>query len=196
MRICGDGCLSLKARKDDSILLVIDMQEKLVGTMLEKQRLIENVKALGKVAAVFHLPTLVTEQEKLGATVPELMETISECHTVRKLEFSCCQNSEFMNKLREAGRKTVVVCGIEAHICVLQTVLDLVSTGYNVHVVKDALSANAGVDLEVAVERMRDAGAVITTSEAAIYEFTVRAGTDEFRRILEIVKERRLAIAR
>jgi len=188
--------LDLKAKKDDSILLVIDVQERLVDTMLEKQRLIENVKALGKVAAVFHMPILVTEQENLGATVPELREVLSGCTMVRKLEFSCCQNSEFMSRLKETGRRTVVACGIEAHICVLQTVLDLVAAGYNVHVAKDALSANAGVDLETAIERLRDAGAVITTTEAAIYELTVRAGTDEFRRILEIVKERRQAIAR
>ena len=188
--------MDLRAKREDSILLVIDVQEKLIDTVLTKQRLIENVKALGKVAAVMHLPNLVTEQEKLGATVPELSGILSGSPTVRKLEFSCCQNSEFMSKLREAGRRTVFVCGIEAHICVLQTVLDLLSAGYNVHLVKDALSSNASVDLEAAVERMRDAGAVITTSEAAIYELTVRAGTDEFRRILEIVKERRLAIAR
>jgi len=88
-------------------------------------------------------------------------------------------------------RRTVIVCGIETHICVLQTVLDLLKRHYRVQIVRDASSSYAMIDHETAMERMEVSGAVITTTEAAIYELTERAGTEEFRRILEIVKERR-----
>lgn len=183
----------MKAKKDDCILLVIDIQEKLADTMIDKHGLIENVKALGNIAGVFRLPVLVTEQEKLGETVPELRETLADCPKIRKLEFSCCQNKEFMSKLRGFGERSVVVCGIEAHICILQTVLDLVEKGHNVQVVGDAVSSYSTIDRDTAIERMRDAGATITTTEALVYELMEKAGTEEFRRILEIVKERRRA---
>jgi nicotinamidase-related amidase len=98
-----------------------------------------------------------------------------------------------MRKLRQVRKKTVIVCGIETHICVLQTVLDLLKRRYHVLLVRDATSSNAPVDRETAIDRMCSAGAMIGTTEAVIYELTERAGTEEFGRILEIVKERRSA---
>jgi len=96
-----------------------------------------------------------------------------------------------MRKLGELRRKTVIACGIETHICVLQTVLDLLTHGYNVLLARDATSSHAPIDRETAIERMRGAGAMIGTTEAVIYELTEKAGTDQFRKILEIVKARR-----
>jgi len=184
----------MKADRGDCLLLVIDIQERLIDTILERQRLVHSARALVKAAETLNLPILTTEQEKLGDTVPELEKALTSHQKFKKLTFNCCQNAEFMSKLRRLGRKTVVVCGIEGHICVLQTVLDLIERGYTVHVVKDAVSSRSQVDVETAIGRMRDAGAVITTTEALIYELTERAGTNEFGEILQIVKERRSTI--
>jgi nicotinamidase-related amidase len=185
----------MKAKKTDSVLLVVDVQERLADTMIEKERLIDNVKALVHVAKVFRLPVLTTEQEKLGETVPELREALAGQPKIRKLEFSCCQNAEFSSLLDKPDKRSIIVCGIEAHICVLQTVLDLIANHYPILVIRDAVSSYSIVDRDAAIERMRDSGAVITTTEAVIYELTEKAGTEEFRRILEIVKERRKSLS-
>ena len=181
----------MRVKRDDCVLLVIDVQERLIDTIAEKTEIVKSIKALIKAADVLHLPVLVTEQEKLGETIPELKNRLSNSPKFRKLSFSCCERPEFMVKLKELGKKAVIACGIEAHICVMQTVLDLLQRGYCVLVPKDATSSHAVVDRETAIERMHDSGATITTSEALIYELTEKAGTEEFRKILEIVKERR-----
>jgi len=185
----------MTAKRDECILLIVDVQEKLIGTVVDKQSLLENLITLGKVSQKFQIPILVSEQEKLGRTVPELREAVMNQFTFMKLAFSCCQNEQFMRRLDELGRKTIIICGIEAHICVEQTVLDLIERGYNVHLIIDAVSSYSAIDRETSVERMRDAGAVITTTEAVIYEIMEKAGTTEFTEILQIVKERRRNIS-
>ena len=181
----------MRAKREDCVLLIIDVQERLIDTVAKKAELVKNIEALIKVANVLRVPVLVTEQEKLGRTVPELEDELLDPPKFHKLTFSCCERPEFMTKLRELKRKTVVVCGIEAHICVMQTVLDMLDHSYRILVPKDATSSHNVIDWKTAVERMRDSGAIITTTEALIYELTERAGTEEFKRILEIVKERR-----
>ena len=101
------------------------------------------------------------------------------------------RNPEFISNLEKSGKKTIVACGIEAHICVLQTVLELLEREYEVVLPVDAISAYASIDKDTAIERMKDAGAMAATVETLIYEWLKRAGTDEFRKILEIVKEKR-----
>lgn len=184
----------MRANRGDCLLLVIDVQSKLIDTIFHNKQLVENIEALVKTAKVLALDIVVTEQEKLGQTVPELDRELSRIPKFSKLVFSCFGSPDFEAKLRELSRRTVIVCGIEAHICVLQTVLDLIDRGYQVLLPVDATSSYASLDSQTAIERMRDAGATITTTEALIYELTERAGTDEFRRILEIVKERRRAV--
>jgi nicotinamidase-related amidase len=170
--------------------MVIDVQDGLINTITEHAASVQNIKVLINAAEVVGVPVLATEQEKLGETVPELKSILAGSPS-RKLSFSCCGNPEFMSKLREVGKRTVIACGIETHICVVQTVLDLLKQHYRVLVVRDATSSHAMADRETAIERMRDSGAMITTTEAVIYELIERAGTEEFRKILEIVKERR-----
>ena len=181
----------MRVKRDDCVLLVIDVQERLIDTVAKKAELVKNIEALIKVAKVLRVPVLVTEQEKLGRTVPELEDGLPDPPKFHKLAFSCCEGPEFMTKMRELERKTVIVCGIEAHICVMQTILDMLDHSYRISVPKDATSSHNAIDWETAIERMRDSGATITTTEALIYELTERAGTEEFKRILEIVKERR-----
>jgi nicotinamidase-related amidase len=181
----------VRAGRDDCVLLVIDVQDRIIGTIAEHETVVENIRSLVKTARVLDVPVLTTEQEKLGEIVPELQGLLSDSPKFRKLSFSCCGDSAFVRKLRRVRRKTVIVCGIETHICVLQTVLDLLEGRYHVLLVKDATSSHFPIDRETAVERMRDAGAFLGTSEAVIYELTGEAGTEQFRKILEIVKERR-----
>jgi hypothetical protein len=171
--------------------MIVDVQERLVPTIAEKTKIVQNIEALINAAKVLCIPALVTEQEKLGETLPELNTMLSSPSRFQKLAFSCCEIPDFTAKLLELGRKTVIACGVETHICVLQTVLGLLERGYRVLLPRDATSSYAVVDRETAIERMRDAGATITTTETIIYELTERAGTEEFRKILGIVKERR-----
>ena len=181
----------MSVRKDESVLLVIDVQDRLIDTIHEHQAVVENIKALIKTAQILHLQVLATEQEKVGAIVPELQALLSNSPRFQKVNFSCCADSAFMRDLSQTRKRIVIVCGIETHICVLQTVLDLLTHRYNVLLVRDATSSHTVIDRETAMERMRDEGAMIATTEAVIYELTEKAGTDEFRKILELVKERR-----
>ena len=180
-------------RRSDCVLLVVDVQDRLIGTIAEHEAIAENIKALTKAAQILGVPVLATEQEKLGEIVPELQGLLSDSPKFRKLSFSCCGDAAFMRKLRQVRKKTAIVCGIETHICVLQTVLDLLKRHYRVLLVRDATSSHAPIDRETAIDRMRSAGAMISTTEAVIYELTERAGTEEFGKTLEIVKERRSA---
>lgn len=170
--------------------MVVDVQDRLIDTIVDHEPMIQNIKGLINAAKVLQLPILATEQEKLGDTVSELKVLLPEA-SIRKLTFSCCDSAEFMTKLKSMSRKSVIICGIETHICVMQTVLDLLVGHHRILVVKDATSSHAVVDREAALRRMEAAGAEIVTSEAIIYELTEKAGTDEFRRILDIIKDRR-----
>lgn len=183
----------MRVKRSDCVLLVIDVQDRLIGSIARHEAVVENIGALIRAAQVLDVPVMATEQEKLGKIVPELEGLLSDSPRFRKLSFSCCGDSVFMRMLRQVRKKTVIVCGIEAHICVLQTVLDLLKHRYHVLLVRDATSSHAAIDRETAIERMRSAGAIIATTEAVIYELTEKAGTEEFRKILEILKERRTA---
>ncbi len=181
----------MRVSRNECVLLVVDVQDRLIGTIAEHEAVVENIRALIRTFQVLNMSVLATEQEKLGEIVPELRGLLSDSPKFRKLSFSCCGDSAFVRKLRQVRKKTVIVCGIETHICVLQTVLDLLKRRYHVLLVRDATSSHAPIDRDTAVERMRSAGAVVGTTEAVIYELTGEAGTEQFRKILEIVKERR-----
>ncbi|MCX6694747.1 MAG: isochorismatase family protein [Candidatus Altiarchaeota archaeon] len=183
----------MKAKPEDCVLLVVDVQERLIGTVAKPENLIANVNALVKTARLHDMPVLFTEQEKLGETVKEIEGRTEVC---KKMSFSCCDDSGIMKKLESLKKKSLIICGIEAHICIQQTTLDLLEDKFKVYVVKDAISSHDKLDCDAAVERMRDAGAVITTTEAILFELTVKAGTEQFKRMLEIVKERRAALSR
>jgi nicotinamidase-related amidase len=168
---------------------VIDVQDRLIDTIVEHAAVVQNIGTLIKVAGVLGVPVLATVQEKLGEIVPELKNLTGK--PIGKLNFSCCGSAAFLKQLRKSRKRTVIAVGIETHICVLQTVLDLLDRRYRVQVVKDATSSHATIDREVAVERMKNLGAQITSTEAIVYELTERAGTEEFGKILEIIKEKR-----
>jgi nicotinamidase-related amidase len=180
----------MMVKRSDCVLLVVDVQDRLIDTIAERATVVQNIKTLMKAAEALTIPILATEQEKLGETVQELKVLLTDV-PFRKINFSCCGDPKFMSKLNATKRRMAMVCGIETHIWVVQTGLDLLNRHYRVLIVRDATSSHTMIDRETALDRMEKAGATITTTEAIIYELTEKAGTDEFRKILEIIKERR-----
>ncbi len=148
----------MRVSPSECVLLAIDVQARLIGTIADHETVVENISALIRAAQVLDVLVLATEQEKLGEIVPELQGLLSDSPKFRKLSFSCCGDSAFVSKLRQVRKKTIIVCGIETHICVLQTVLDLLKQRYRVLLVRDATSAHTPIDRDTAVERMRSAG--------------------------------------
>jgi nicotinamidase-related amidase len=173
--------------REDSVLVVIDVQEKLMPVIAEKEKVTDNLVRLLKFAQIIGFPLVLTEQEKLGNTVPEIVEAAQPLSPIRKLDFNCFGCREFVDQVRRFGRKTLILAGVEAHICVAQTALGA-APDYTVHVVSDATSSRSRDNWNVAVKRMRQAGVVITSTEMVIYELLQRAGTDEFRAVLPLVK--------
>ncbi len=175
---------------DDSILVLVDVQEKLIGVMHESEQLLDVLCTLLTSAAVLHIPIVVTEQlpDKLGPTVASLKAEVGNGQPVIKSSFSCCGADEFNRALTASGRNQVVVCGIEAHVCVQQTVLELLDRGYEVQVAADAVTSRKPFNRDIAIEKMRQAGAVITSLETCVFEWLRRAEGDDFRSILKCIK--------
>jgi nicotinamidase-related amidase len=173
--------------REDSVLVVIDVQEKLMPPIAEGRAVLENVVRLLKFSEILELPVVLTEQTKLGETLPEVLAARAGLTPIRKWEFDCFRCHEFVERLRDLGRGTLILAGVEAHICVAQTALQGV-VDYTVHVAADATSSRNRGNWKVAVKRMRQAGVVVTSTEMVMYELMERAGTDEFRAVLPLVK--------
>jgi nicotinamidase-related amidase len=175
---------------NNTLLLVIDIQGKLASMMHDKIAVYENVKRLIKGARVLEMPIIWTEQypEGIGATIPEIAKTLDGFKPIPKMTFSCCRNDEFLNALKATNRKQILVTGIETHICVYQTTLELLDAGYEVEVVADAVSSRTPQNKEIGLQKMKTAGAGITGTETALYELLKVAKGPEFKQILKIVK--------
>ena len=175
---------------DNTILMVIDIQEKLVPAIHEGDRVIAATLHLLRGCEVLGVPVIGTEQypKGLGPLVPEIRERIDSNVVFSKMTFSSCGAPEAMVFLEKQGRRQILLAGIEAHVCMLQTALDLVERGYQVHVPFDATSSRKSACCETALNRMRDAGIIVTGIESALLEMTEVAGTPEFKEILKIIK--------
>lgn len=174
----------------DVALLVVDVQEKLVPVMHEAEALVAQVGRLIDGVKLLDVPVLVTEQYRkgLGATVVPLAERLTDaaCNE-EKLRFSACIEP-VMEQLRRTGTRTVLVCGIEAHVCVLQTCLDLADAGYVVFLAVDATTSRRPSDKAAAVARLTQAGIVPTTVESALLELVHEAGGDRFKAVLPVIR--------
>ncbi|HEX9092967.1 MAG TPA: hydrolase [Coriobacteriia bacterium] len=178
------------------VLVVIDVQEKLAAVMDRRGAVVASTARLVRAAALLGAPVIVTRQypEGLGDTVPELAVALEEARgtgglaVVDKTAFCACDEPAFLEALYDTGRSMAVLVGMETHICVTQTALALAKKTYPVHVVADACCSRRKDDHEVALDRLRAAGVVVSTSESVMYESIARAGTDEFRHLLDIVK--------
>jgi len=174
--------------RDEVVLLVIDVQERLLPHVHEGDRVARRIAKLLQFADITDLPVIVTEQLKLGDTVDTIRGEIPGVTALPKFDFGCFRDDAFCDSLIALGRRTLVLTGIETHICVAQTALGA-PPGYQVHVVTDAVSSRDPGDHAAALDRMRDAGCTMTTSEMFIYEILQCAGTDEFRAVLKLVKD-------
>lgn len=178
---------------EKAVLVVIDVQEKLAPAMnqdlyrqllLHTGLLIEGFKAL-------NLPIIATEQysKGLGSTVAEL-DGATEQYRIEKMAFSCCGETSFMAALESTGARQVVIVGMESHVCVLQTTLDLLDRGYIVHLVRDAVSSRFSGDYETAISVAAQAGAVVTTTETALFQLVNSAGNAGFKVVSKLVRQR------
>jgi len=175
------------AQKQDSVLIVIDVQDRLMPVIQGREAILENIIRLIKFSQIVDMPIVMTEQEKLGPTLSEIATQTENIVPIEKISFNCFLSSEFEERIKQLKRKTLILVGAEAHICVAQTALHALSS-FTVHVVKDAVGSRTAENRNIAIERMQQAGAIITSTEMFIYEVLERAGTDRFKEVLQLVK--------
>ncbi len=177
-------------RPDATGLLVIDLQQPLLEVMWNREELIANARRLAEGARILDVAVVVTEQNpaKLGPTAAYIAEALAELSPLPKMAFSCCREEGVMESLRALGRTAWLLCGVEAHVCVSQTALDLLGHGYEVQVVADAVGSRTKANWEAGLERAREAGAVVTTTEMALFELLERAGTEQFRAVRRLIR--------
>jgi nicotinamidase-related amidase len=176
--------------KENTIGLVIDIQERLFPVMFENETLLKNCLTLIQGLAELQLPIVTTQQytKGLGETIPEIQELIPCFSPIEKRDFSCCDEPTVSLKLKELQAKNIIICGIESHVCVLQTAIDLKSAGFNPIVVMDCVSSRSEKNIELAKERFRFEGIMMTSYESILFELTRSAGAPEFRAISKLVK--------
>ena len=177
----------------DSALVVIDMQQKLVPLMTDHQKIVSNISRLIEGAKTLGVKVRATEQypQGLGGTVESLRDQLSDAGAgsiPAKTMFSCRECELMLDELVAAGVTKLLLTGIETHVCVAQTALDLIAAGFSVYVCVDAVGSRGTVDHETAIRRLENAGAIPTTTEAALFEWCERAGSDEFKAISKLVK--------
>jgi len=173
-------------------LIVIDIQEKLLPPIFEKERLVRNSQLLIRLAGILKIPTLMSTQyvKGLGKTVPEIASLLPETDPIDKQMFSCFGSDVFCSVLKRlpGNRNTVLLCGMESHICVTQTALGALREGYIVHVASDAVSSRTEWNWHIGLERMRAAGAVISSTEMITYELLRSSGAPAFKELLPYLK--------
>lgn len=171
--------------RTESVLLVIDIQERLRPAIAHADAIVINAEKLAQVSQLLEVPALITEQypQGLGHTAISLKTHLSHAKVIEKIHFSAMREEHLPLALEELKRNQVVVCGTETHVCVLQTVLDLLEADYTVYVVADAVGSRNDGDKALALQRMQAAGASIVSYEMVVFEWLERAGTDTFRHI-------------
>jgi nicotinamidase-related amidase len=174
---------------EDSALLVVDAQVKLLEIIPQRARIVWNIRRLLDAADALHVPISATEQypERLSPTVPELRERIGKAPS--KMCFSACVCGEIFEQWRADNRYRILVCGIETHVCIMQTALDLAAAGFEPYLAVDAVGARYAIDHDVALRRMESSGVILTTTETAIFEWCRTADRPEFKKISALVKE-------
>jgi nicotinamidase-related amidase len=173
----------------DTTLLVVDVQQKLIPLLPDNKQIVWNIGRLIDAAKILNVPMAATEQypQGLGPTVPELAERLGQIPS--KLAFSCGGCPQIIEAWQHDQRHKVLVVGIETHVCIQQTVFDLLAAGFRIYVAVDAVGARFDVDHQIALRRMDSAGATLTTTEAAMFEWCEVAGTPEFKQISSLVRQ-------
>jgi nicotinamidase-related amidase len=176
--------------KENTILLIVDIQEKLAAVMKERDKVIKNNLHLIELAKMINMPVMVTEQysKGLGPTVPDIREALPSYHPIEKMTFDCCGQPTFLDELKKQKKSHVVLTGMETHICVLQTCVGLLRDGIVIHAVQDAICSRTKESWKTGMEFMRDAGAAVTCTETVLFQLLKIAGTEEFKKISKRIK--------
>ena len=171
-------------------LVVIDVQGKLAQLMYNKESLFKNIQILIQAAKILNIPILWCQQcpQSLGPTVPQIAQLLADIEPINKASFSCCGSDQFNAKLTELVRKQILLCGIEAHVCIYQTAADLLRKGFSVEIIDDAVSSRTLENKQVALQRMAAEGANISSTEMALFELLKTADHSHFREIAKLIK--------
>lgn len=180
----------MRITKEDSLVLLIDVQERLFPHIASAERLETQLINFLKGSNKLGIPLILSEQYKkgLGETLPSLVEIISPAYTIEKKSFSCIDHMGFVADLSLMNKQNVVIVGIESHICVLQTAIDLKTLGYNPIVVVDAIGSRSVENKMIAIERMKQEGVILTSVESILFEWCREAGSEEFKYISKLIK--------
>ena len=176
-----------KLKKEDCLLLVIDIQERLIPVIHQYEEVIRNANILLKGMEILGVPVIITEQypKGLGNTCKEILLG-EDAKVMEKITFSCLANDYIKESVQ--SKKQIIICGVEAHICVLKTALDLLDEGYQVHLITDAVSSRKKENKQVAIERMKQSGVFVSSTEMILFQLLDKAGTDEFKLISKLIK--------
>ena len=179
-------------QRDQTVLVLVDVQERLHVEMARRDEVGANLVKLAEAAKILGIPVVVTEHaaKAFGPTIEPVRSVLAPVEPLHKIVFSCFGSEEFRARLESFGRKQVVIAGYETHVCVCQTALDAQAAGYQVHLVRDASSSRSEANASVGVEKMSGAGILPASTETVIFELLQRAGTDEFRALLPVIKRK------
>ena len=180
----------LVLQREQAVAVFVDVQERLHPEVVRRDEVASNLVKLAQAVRILGVPAVVTEHaaKAFGPTIAPLREALERMEPLHKIVFSCFGSGEFGKALESLGRRQLLLAGLETHICVCQTALDAIARGYQVHVVRDASSARSEENHRVGLDKMALAGVIPASTETALFELLERAGTDEFRRILPLVK--------
>jgi nicotinamidase-related amidase len=178
------------ATRENCLLLIVDIQQTMLKVIETWKNVVRKVNQLTQAAETLDIPILLTEQYRkgLGETIPDVLDQIRAPKVFQKEHFSACLETDFLALINSYHRNKIVVVGMETHVCVLQTGLDLIKEGYQLQLVADGVASRTTQSRDIAIDLFREAGAVITSTEIVIFQWAKRANTEDFRKILPIVK--------
>ncbi|MBU0615289.1 MAG: hydrolase [Nanoarchaeota archaeon] len=179
---------TLKMDRGDCVLVVVDIQDKFVQAINDLPKIIENTIKIIQAFQIMGVPIIVTEQypKGLGKSVSKIQKELKKYDPIEKITFDCYANKEFVKKISRF--KNIILAGIEAHVCITQTALGALEQGFNVYLVKDAISSRKESDKKIAISRLKQEGAKVVSTEMVIFELLGKAGTEEFKKIQKIIK--------
>ena len=175
---------------DDTGIVILDVQEKLMPVMARKERVIDNLLKLIHLSKLYNLPVILTEQypKWLGPTISEVKKALSTYDPLEKMHFNCCDAGNFNTRLESEGLTNIILTGVESHICICLTCFSLLERGYRIHVPQDAIDSRTDENWRIGIKLMRGAGALVTSTETVIYQVLKKAGTKEFKEMLKITR--------
>jgi nicotinamidase-related amidase len=174
--------------RENTILIIVDIQGNLARAMDDQALLLANNQKLIKGMHALGIPILLTEQNPLGATIPEIAGLLPGVAAITKDSFSCCAEEKFMSAVRALERKQILMTGIEAHVCVYQTAIDMLAMGYEVHLAADAVSSRTAGNREIGIRKLTDSGAILTSAEMALFELLKTAADPKAKDLFKIIK--------